>query len=185
MIRYSISLFVAVILNLSLLFTACAAQANMSFNLSQYMLGSGDVIQIKVFGQSDLLLKTRLSNDGMINYPLLGEISVVGMTANELEIYIYKGLLGDYLVNPSVAVSIEEYRPFFIDGEVNRPGGYPYQPGLTIDKAAALAGGYTQRASKTEVEVIREIGGIAQAIEVNATQFIFPGDSIKVKKTFF
>ena len=57
--------------------------------------------------------------------------------------------------------------------------------GLTIDKAAALAGGYTQRASKTEVEVIREIGGVAQAIEVNATQFIYPGDSIKVKKTFF
>lgn len=164
---------------------AHSAQGSNSFNLSQYKLGAGDIIQIKVFGQADLLLKTRLSNDGMINYPLLGEISVVGMTANELEILIYTGLLGDYLVNPSVAVSIEEYGPFFIDGEVNRPGGYPYQPGLTIDKAAALAGGYTQRAAKTEVEVIREIGGSAQIIEVNATQFIYPGDSIKVKKTFF
>jgi protein involved in polysaccharide export with SLBB domain len=185
MIRYTIGLLVVLILSFGAAVSAHSAQASMSFNLSQYKLGSGDVIQIKVFGQSDLLLKTRLSNDGMINYPLLGEISVVGMTANELEIFIYKGLLGDYLVNPSVAVSIEEYRPFFIDGEVNRPGGYPYQPGLTIDKAAALAGGYTQRASKTEVEVIRDIGGVAQAIEVNATQFIYPGDSIKVKKTFF
>ena len=80
MIRYTIGLLVVLILSFGAVVSAHSAQASMSFNLSQYKLGSGDVIQIKVFGQSDLLLKTRLSNDGMINYPLLGEISVVGMS---------------------------------------------------------------------------------------------------------
>ncbi len=162
-----------------------ASYAETEFNIAQYTLGSGDIIQIKVFGQTDLTLKTRLSNDGVINYPLLGVINVLGMTAKELETHIYQGLLGDYLVTPSVAVSIEEYRPFFIDGEINRPGGYPYQPGLTIDKAAALAGGYTQRASKTLIVVIREINGETQRLDVDAAHEVFPGDSIKINKTFF
>lgn len=172
------------LLILSCLFPVDANASN-NFSLAQYKLGSGDIIQVKVFGQPDLTLKTRLSNDGVVNYPLLGEINVLGMTAKQLETFIYDGLLGDYLVSPSVSVSIEEYRPFFIDGEVNRPGGYPFQPGLTVDKAAALAGGYTQRASKTQIEVLREIDGVTTSLQMEAAMFIYPGDSIKVKKTFF
>jgi polysaccharide export outer membrane protein len=118
-------------------------------NLTQYRLGSGDEIKITVFGQQDLSLTTTLPNHGVINYPFLGDIRVIGLTAAELEAKLYAGLKGDYLVEPSVSVTVIEYRPFFIDGEVKRPGGYPYQPGLSVNKAAALAGGYTERASKT------------------------------------
>ena len=120
-----------------------AQEGNLS--MSQYQLGSGDRIQISVFGQDDLSMEVRLPDVGTINYPFLGEIKLVGLTAAQVEQLIYDGLLGDYLVNPSVSVAIVEYRPFFIDGEVKRPGGYAYQPGLSVNKAAALAGGYTER----------------------------------------
>ena len=86
--------------------------------MSQYQLGSGDRVKISVFGQDDLSMEVRLPDVGTINYPFLGEIKLVGLTADEVEKKIYDGLLGDYLVNPSVSVAIVEYRPFFIDGEV-------------------------------------------------------------------
>ncbi len=134
-----------------------AQEGNLS--MSQYQLGSGDRIQISVFGQEDLSMEVRLPDVGTINYPFLGEIKLVGLTAAQVEQLIYEGLLGDYLVNPSVSVAIVEYRPFFIDGEVKRPGGYAYQPGLSVNKAAALAGGYTERAARDKITIIRQKDG--------------------------
>jgi len=109
----------------------------------------------------------------------------VGLTAAEVEQLIYTGLKGDYLINPSVSVTITEYRPFFIDGEVKRPGGYPYQPGLTVNKAAALAGGYTDRASKDNVVIVREHDGATDEINVDVSDMIQPGDIITIKQRFF
>lgn len=153
--------------------------------MSQYQLGSGDIVNITVFGQDDLSLEVRLPDVGTINYPFLGEIKLVGLTAAEVEQLIYDGLLGDYLVNPSVSVSIVEYRPFFIDGEVKRPGGYPYQPGLSVNKAAALAGGYTERASKDKIQIIREKDGRQLELSVSVSDMIQPGDIITIKQRFF
>ncbi|MDT0595960.1 polysaccharide biosynthesis/export family protein [Glaciecola petra] len=153
----------------------------------QYTLGSGDEIKITVFGQEDLTVETRLSNIGIIRYPFLGDIELVGKTVNEVEQLIDIGLRGDYLINPSVSVTVVEYRPFFINGEVNKPGGYPYQPGLTIDKAAALAGGYTQRADKNDGEFLvrRTVKGSEVNLELNATSIVLPGDILTVKPTYF
>lgn len=153
--------------------------------LVQYTLGAGDVVQITVFGQEDLTVNTRLSNNGSINYPFLGDIELVGLTAAEVEELIDSGLRGDYLVNPSVSVSVLEYRPFFIDGEVKKPGGYPYQPGLSINKAAALAGGYTERASRNDIQIVREIDGVEQIIQATSVDVILPGDIITVQQRFF
>ena len=153
--------------------------------MSQYQLGSGDRVKISVFGQDDLSMEVRLPDVGTINYPFLGEIKLVGLTADEVEKKIYDGLLGDYLVNPSVSVAIVEYRPFFIDGEVKRPGGYPYQPGLSVNKAAALAGGYTDRASKDNVIIVRELDGVAEELNVRVSDMIQPGDIITIKQRFF
>lgn len=152
---------------------------------SEYTLGAGDLIKITVFGQDDLSLETRLSNVGYIRYPFLGDIGLVGKTVNQVEQLIDTGLRGDYLINPSVSVTVEEYRPFFIDGEVKRPGGYPYQPGLTIDKAAALAGGYTERAAKGQVIVRRLIAGSESNFELSSNEIIMPGDIVTVKSRFF
>ncbi|WP_018982694.1 polysaccharide biosynthesis/export family protein [Salinimonas chungwhensis] len=164
-------------------FNAAAQQGNV--NMSQYRLGVGDKILIKVFGQSDLSMETRIPDVGKINYPFLGELKLVGLTLSQVESLVYDGLEGDYLVNPSIAVSIVEYRPFFIDGEVKDPGGYPYQPGLSVNKAAALAGGYTERASRSDIQIIRQMGKEQRAIEVDVGHLIQPGDIITVPQRFF
>ncbi len=160
-----------------------AQEGNLS--MSQYQLGSGDRIQISVFGQEDLSMEVRLPDVGTINYPFLGEIKLVGMTAAEVEQLIYEGLLGDYLINPSVSVAIVEYRPFFIDGEVKRPGGYAYQPGLSVNKAAALAGGYTERAARDKITIIREKDGRTNEFTVTVSDMIQPGDIITINQRFF
>ncbi len=153
---------------------------------AEYTLGAGDLVRITVFGQSDLRVETRLSNVGIIRYPFLGDITLTGKTVNQVEQLIDKGLRGDYLVNPSVSVTVVEYRPFFIDGEVKKPGGYPYQPGLTVDKAAALAGGYTERAAtKGEMIVNRSVNGIDTTISLRASDMIMPGDIISIQARFF
>lgn len=153
--------------------------------LNQYRMGSGDVIKITVYGQPDLSIETRLSDVGAINYPYLGEIKLIGQTVPELEQYIYNGLKGDYLVNPSVSVTVTDYRPFFINGQVKRPGGYPYQPGLTIEKAAALAGGYTERASRTNIFIVRDIENESVTINAETSGLVLPGDIITVNESFF
>jgi polysaccharide export outer membrane protein len=161
------------------------AQAQGNSDLSQYRLGSGDVVKITVFGQNDLSVQTRLSNIGAINYPFLGDINLIGLTVNEVESRIDSGLRGDYLVNPSVSVTVLEYRPFFIDGAVNRPGGYPYQPGLSVNKAAALAGGFTERASREKIIIVRKVIGVETTIEAAASDVILPGDIVTVQERFF
>ncbi|MGB3724224.1 MAG: polysaccharide biosynthesis/export family protein [Glaciecola sp.] len=153
---------------------------------SEYTLGSGDEIRITVFGQEDLTVETKLSNVGVIRYPFLGDITLVGKTVNQIETQIDKGLRGDYLVDPSVSVTVVEYRPFFINGEVKRPGGYPYQPGLTIDKAAAIAGGYTERANVNgNMMVRRNIAGNETSVQLVANDTVMPGDIITVQSRFF
>ncbi|WP_371194956.1 polysaccharide biosynthesis/export family protein [Glaciecola sp. SC05] len=151
----------------------------------EYTLGSGDVIKITVFGQDDLTVETRVSNIGIIRFPFLGDIRLVGKSVNQVELLIDEGLRGDYLVDPSVSVTVLEYRPFFINGEVSKPGGYPYQHGLTVEKAAALAGGYTERAAKNSVSIRRSVTGREVSIEASLSEIVMPGDIITVPQRFF
>ena len=153
--------------------------------LPQYRVNAGDMIQITVFGQADLSIVTRLPDNGIISYPFLGELNIANMTVTSIEGVIHRGLLGDYLINPSVQVTVIEYRPFFISGAVKQPGGYPFQPGLTIAKAAALAGGFTERAATRYFSVERQING--KVIDVTLAQIdaIQPGDIITVQQSFF
>lgn len=168
-----------------LLFLVVEVASAQDIRLNEYTLGSGDTVSISVYGQDDLSLETRLTDIGVINYPYLGEISVIGMTVSSLERLIYDGLKGDYLVSPSVSVRILEYRPFFINGEVKDPGGYPFQPGLTIDKAAALAGGYTERASKTKIYIDRTINGKQVTLNADRYMIVLPGDIVHIEQSFF
>tara|TARA_Y100001934_G_scaffold266967_1_gene347064 strand:+ start:192 stop:743 length:552 start_codon:yes stop_codon:yes gene_type:complete len=169
---------------LALLSTSSFAQQS-NQQMAQYQLGAGDVITINVYGEPELSMTTRLPDVGTINYPFLGEVKLVGLTLNQVESTIYNGLLGDYLINPSVSVNITEYRPFFIDGAVKKPGGYPYQPGLSVNKAAAIAGGYTERADKKEIQIVRTINGQSRTITVSISDMIQPGDVITVANGYF
>lgn len=150
-----------------------------------YKFGAGDEIEIVVFGQPDLHLKTLLSIDGNINYRFVGAIKAVGLTKKQLEDMIYQGLKGDYLVNPTVSVSIVKYRNIYVHGEVKKPGGYPYEPGLNINKAISLAGGFTERAAKDKLFLVAETDVEANKKMVNLSSSITPGDTLYIEKRFF
>ena len=155
-------------------------------SLSRYQLGSGDIISIVVFGEDDLKReKIRLTDAGTISYPVLGELKVLGRTVGELEKIITDGLQGRYLVNPRVSVSVDQYRPYFIHGQVKSGGGYPFQPGLTVRKAVSVAGGFTERASKEKIFVIRDKDKNPKPVKVELDTPILPGDIITVEESFF
>ena len=152
---------------------------------SFYRLGPGDEIAISVFGEEDLSMEFRLNDTGILNYPLLGELQLGGLSVIELEQLIAGGLKGPYLIDPDVTVSIKEYRAFYLSGEVRKPGGYPFQPGLTVEKAIALAGGFTERASRSKIDVNRAEGSSDSAVRIKLTDAVNPGDVITVHQSFF
>lgn len=148
-----------------------------------YQLGPGDQIIINVFGEDDLSMEVRLSDSGKLNYPLLGVLQVEGLTVNELEDRITDGLEGDYLIDPDVTVTMKEYRRIYLNGEVRKPGGYPYEPGLTLERAIALAGGFTEFASRKKIEVKRSSGASEQSMRMDLADAVYPGDVITVPET--
>jgi polysaccharide biosynthesis/export protein VpsN len=154
--------------------------------VSRYRLGAGDVISISVVGEDDLKReKVRLNDAGTIQFPVVGEIRIKGMTIGEVELSITSSLKGRYLVDPKVVVNIDEYRPFFINGEVFKPGGYPYVPGLTVLKAVTLAGGFKDRASKSKMFVVRDSDPTHARQKVEMDTAIYPGDILTIEESFF
>lgn len=150
-----------------------------------YRLGAGDIIDIAVYGQPDLThTKLKLSGTGMISFPF-GTVSAVGMTLDELERAIANGLRNGYLVNPQVSVDIEQYRPFFIYGQVMKPGAYSFEPGLSVRKAVAMAGGFTERASADKIFIVREGDPTETSRHIELGGAVNPGDTLKVEESFF
>ncbi|MDH4610282.1 polysaccharide export protein [Pseudomonas sp. BN102] len=153
---------------------------------SQYKLASGDVIRINVFGEKDLSFEElRLTDAGTFSYPFIGEVQAKGKTAAEIEQMIIAKLKGDYLVDPRVSVSVLKYREFFISGEVKTPGGYAFQPGLTLRRAVALAGGLTERASDKRITIIRDHDASRTPERATLDTLVMPGDTITIDQGFF
>jgi len=150
-----------------------------------YKLGAGDQIQIMVYGEADLTTQLKVNKSGVISFPFLSDIVVTGISSKNLANKIANGLRGDYLIDPQVMVSIVQYRPFFIHGQVKRPGGYPFQEDLTLDKAIAIAGGLAARASKSSWNITRLIEGKKKAFEGNVASVILPDDIIEIEQSFF
>jgi polysaccharide export outer membrane protein len=149
-----------------------------------YRLGIGDKILISVHGEPDLTLDYTLSESGTVNYPFLGDIPAVGLTVDQLQRRVDSGLRGPYLVNPDVRVIVTAYRNFYINGEVRTPSGYGYVPGLTVRQAAALAGGFTERASMGKITVFREASP-TRPDSANLDTPVFPGDTVVVGQGLF
>lgn len=147
---------------------------------SVYLLSTGDKILIEVYGEEDLRKEALLSDTGKISYPFLGEVLVKGLTTKQLTDLITEKLKGPFLLDPKVTVSILEYRPFFINGEIDKPGGYPFQPGLTLRKAIALAGGATEQAFIDEAAIIRESNPNKVPEKMTLDTHVLPGDIITV-----
>lgn len=153
---------------------------------AQYRLAAGDVLRISVFGEADLSIEEiRLTDAGTFSYPFIGEVRANGRTARELEQLLVSKLKGDYLIDPRVTVSVLKYREFFISGEVKSPGGYPYQPGLTLRRAVALAGGLTERASENRITIIRDKDPGRTPQKATLDTELQPGDTVTIDQGFF
>ena len=150
----------------------------------EYTLGPGDTISIKVYREDDLNSEVRLNRQSNFNFPLIGEVSAQNLSVSGLEAKIADMLKDGFIVNPRVIVSIIEYRQIFVLGAVKQPGGYEYQPNLTINKAISLAGGYSERADRDAVSIDRS-GRSKLIIDFNVHSVVKPGDIITVKESFF
>jgi len=146
-----------------------------------YRLDAGDQVRVITFGEESLTGGFRISDSGTIAIPLLGPIPARGLTTAELETKIAGELKAKNLIKePSVSVEIVNYRPIFVLGEINRPGQYPYQPGMTVLTAVAVAGGFTYRAVENYASILRTVRGRSVEGRVGRGAYVEPGDVITI-----
>lgn len=152
---------------------------------SVYHLGAGDKINISVFGEKDVGGDQIVGPDGNIALTLIGPVKAAGRTVGELTTEIRDRLASGYIKKPSVTVSIITFRPFYILGEVNKPGQYEYSKGLTALGAIAKAEGFTYRARKNYIFLKRE--GAEREVQVDLTPDlqILPGDTLRIGERHF
>jgi len=150
-----------------------------------YKLRPADAIDVQVFGEADLSKEYTISENGTISFPLLGTLKIAGLKATQIERLIIKKLRNGFLVNPRVNVTIRGYRPFFVSGEVQAPGSFKFEPGLTIRKAVTMAGGFTERASKSKIYIVSEGQSASKPRRAKIDDPLRPGDVITVEESFF
>ena len=154
-------------------------------NDPNYRLGAGDRVRVTVFGQEDLSGTFQVDGEGKVALPLIGNVQAGGLSAGDFEKTIVGALKPDYLQDPRVSVEVMTYRPFYIVGEVNNPGNYPYTNGMTVINAVAMAGGFTYRARENDFEIKRSGKPSQDAEEANQETLVHPGDVITVPERWF
>jgi polysaccharide biosynthesis/export protein len=150
--------------------------------VAPYQLDSGDQLRVVVFGQDDLSSTYVVDQAGKISMPLIGSVPARGVTTAAIENEIGKRLRNGFLRNPDVSVEVDKYRPFFAMGEVGTPGQFAFLPGMTIQQAIAVAGGFTPRADKYSVEVTRSYGGRVESARLKLSDPVMPGDTLYVRE---
>lgn len=150
-----------------------------------YRFDSGDRLRVTVFDQPSLTTTYLIDQAGYISMPLIGGVPARGRTAPELEKAVADKLRNGFLRTPDVSVDIDQYRPFFIMGEVKAGGQYAYVPGMTGQNAVAIAGGFSARALQGSVDITRQVNGEVVTGRVPLTDPIRPGDTIYVRERFF
>jgi len=151
-----------------------------------YQLGAGDKVRIIVFGEDTLTGEYLVPGGaGKIAFPLVGDITAGGLTVGQLETEIENALKDGFLKEPRVSIEVLEYRPFFILGEVMKPGEYPYTNGLTVLNAVATANGFTYRADTHKVYIRRANSTAEQQYQLSTSTPVEPGDTIRIGERFF
>jgi polysaccharide export outer membrane protein len=151
----------------------------------EYRLGAGDKVKVTVFGHRDLSGEFLVGGNGTVALPLIGKVAADGLTVTEFEGSVVGALKPDYLKNPRVSVEVLNYRPFYIIGEVKKPGSYAYVSGMTVVNAIALAGGYTYRARENRIYVTRATDPESLKRPADHDTLILPGDVIEVPERYF
>ena len=177
--------FLALPILLLALAGGCAPGRNLEplpdYTAQGYRLGGGDQVRIITYGEDQLTGEFRVDDQGRIALPLLGSVQAGGLLPSELDSAIGAELRRRKLLrDPSISVEVLAYRPVFILGEVAKPGQYPFQPGMTVVTAVAIAGGYTYRGVQDYASVVRTTGGVATEGKVVPRSFVAPGDVITV-----
>lgn len=150
-----------------------------------YVLGPGDKLRVLVFGETTLSGEFIVAGSGRVSFPLIGEVAAAGLTVQKFRTEIDHELRQGYLREPRVSVEVLTYRPFYILGEVNKPGEYPYTSGLNVLNAVATAGGFTYRAQTKKVLIRRAKEATEQPYPLAADTKVSPGDTIRVPERLF
>ena len=154
--------------------------------VSEFRVGAGDKLKVNVFGEQTLTGEYVVDPTGSLAMPLAGSIPVSGATVREVENRIAAKLRGSFIKNPRVAVEIASFRPFYVIGEVTKPGEYPYRAGLNLLSAVAVAGGYTYRANTSRVMITRAGSSVEQELDTRSTPVVInPGDVVRITERFF
>jgi polysaccharide export outer membrane protein len=152
---------------------------------SDYRLGPGDKVRVTVYGEDDLSGAFQVDGKGYVRLPLIGQIEAAGLTALQLEAQVESALDDGYLNDARVAVEVTDYRPFYIIGQVAKPGEYPYVSNMNALNAIALAGGFTDKAVTSVVYIRHEGDTTERAAPTDKVDRVNPGDVIRVEKTTF
>ena len=151
-----------------------------------YKLGANDRLRITVFGQPTLTGEYTLDGNGVLSFPLIGNVPADGVTTSQLQKAIAAKLEPDYLVNPNVSAEVITRRPFYVIGEVQKPGNYSYVTSLTAINAVAMAGGFTRRARKNDFYIRRTAAdGQTVRVEAHSGTVLQPGDTLEVRERLF
>ena len=152
-----------------------------------YTLASGDKLRIIVYGEESLTGEYTVAQGGAIAFPLIGDVAATGVSTTELQRTIAARLSQGYIKDPRVNVEVLNYRPYYILGEVAKPGEYPYRPGLTFQQAVAAAGGYTYRANTKRIAIKHATQTSERSLVLTGGQqpAVQPGDTIRILERFF
>jgi polysaccharide biosynthesis/export protein len=150
-----------------------------------YVLDAGDRVRVTVFDQPSLTNTYAVDQSGYMAFPLVGSVTARGRTVKQLEADIAAQLRQGYLVSPDVSVEMDRYRPIFVLGEVGAAGQYSYVPGMTVQKAIAVAGGYSSRGYQANVDITRSINGKVMTGRVLISDPLLPGDTVYVRERLF
>ncbi len=150
-----------------------------------YKLGSGDMLRIITFNEPTLTGEFAVSGSGGVDLPLIGEIKAVGLTPTEFQAKVAETLSHGYMQDPKVSVEVEDYRPFYILGEVNKAGVYPYASRLTVLMAVAVANGFTYRGDQRHVFIKHDDGSAEQSLPLTTSTPVMPGDTIRIPERYY
>ena len=154
--------------------------------LESYHLGAGDRVRVTVFNEPTLTGEYNITPGGALAFPLIGVVEAGGRTIDAVQQELTAKLAEGYVNDPRVSVEVLNYRPFYILGEVNRPGEYSYASGMTVEQAIARAGGFTYRANEKTVFLRRQTGKAESAVSLRSAQVaVLPGDTIRIGERYF
>lgn len=150
-----------------------------------YQLGPGDKLRVTTYGEADLTGEFVVGDRGAVSFPLVGEIPAAKRSVADFKASLVAALKDGYLQDPRMTVEVISYRPYYVLGEVTKPGEYPYSNGLTVLNAVAAASGFTYRANTKKVFIKRAGADAEQTLPLTATEKVLPGDTIRIGERYF